>query len=229
MKPIRFRTSQQPDMVSVEALHNVEPQHPHIHRVDMPYRLTSTWQDLGCEFGTWERNGLPLAWAVFLPPWWNLDFGIYPNLLGSELLYEIFSWGVAEMQGYAARSGEDFWGSVEFFEDAPGVGQTIKVLESLGFQPFRWSTVRLEMELTETPIQPELPDGFSVRPLRGMSEVGGYVHLQRAAFGSEKMTADWRKILVDHVSLNEAAIALSSQTGFKQRHNALRHYLDVNP
>lgn len=31
-----------------------------------------------------------------------------------------------------------------------------------------------------------------------------------------------RKILVDHVSLNEAAIALSLQTGFKQTNNALR-------
>jgi ribosomal protein S18 acetylase RimI-like enzyme len=156
------------------------------------------------------------------------------------------------------------------------------------------------MELTKAPKRPELPRGFSVRPLRGISEVELYVSLQRAAFESEKMTVDWRtrtlehpayvpeidlvvvdpqdqpvgfcvcwlrdgvgqieplgvhpdyqgmglgraleaaalglmwqhgarKILVDHVSLNESAIALSTQTGFKQRHNALRYYIDMQP
>jgi ribosomal protein S18 acetylase RimI-like enzyme len=38
---------------------------------------------------------------------------------------------------------------------------------------------------------------------------------------------DARLIKVDHVSLNENAIALSKKTGFRQSQNALRYYVDV--
>ena len=300
MKSTRFRTTRQPDFETMEALFNADTQNPHIHRVDMPYRQTSTWQDLGCKYGIWENDNGTGAWAVYLSPWWNLDFAIHPSLLGSGFLKEIFTWGAAEMQMFATRSGEGFWGSVEFFEDMQGVDQTIKVLEDLGFQPFNWSTVRLEKDLAESPPLPDLPNGYAIRPLRGLAEVDAYVRLHQAAFGSDKMTRDWRerslkhpfyrpeidlvvvnpddqpvgfcvcwvldgigqieplgvhpdyqgmglgraleaaalgvmweqgakKIRVDHVSLNEAAIALSLQTGFKQHHNALRYYLDVQP
>jgi len=37
-----------------------------------------------------------------------------------------------------------------------------------------------------------------------------------------------RTLLVDHVSLNEKAIGLSLQTGFKQINNAHRFYIDVD-
>lgn len=74
------------------------------------------------------------------------------------------------MQAYATSCGEDFWGSMEFFEDSPEVDQTVKVLEELGFQPFSWSTVRLEKELTVTPPQPDLPKKFAIRPLHGITE-----------------------------------------------------------
>jgi ribosomal protein S18 acetylase RimI-like enzyme len=38
-----------------------------------------------------------------------------------------------------------------------------------------------------------------------------------------------RSVYVDHVSLNEKAIALSLQIGFKQINNALRFFIDVHP
>ena len=38
-----------------------------------------------------------------------------------------------------------------------------------------------------------------------------------------------RFVYVDHVSLNERAIALSLQTGFKKVNNALRFYIEVTP
>ena len=37
-----------------------------------------------------------------------------------------------------------------------------------------------------------LPDGFTIRPLAGIDEVGNYVALHRASFGSENMTVEWR-------------------------------------
>ena len=45
------------------------------------------------------------------------------------------------------------------------------------------------------------------------------------------MRAMWdcgaKRVQVDHVSLNEAAIGLSLKTGFKQINNARRFYIDV--
>ena len=38
----------------------------------------------------------------------------------------------------------------------------------------------------------ELPSGFTLRPLRGQSEVGAYVDLHRSVFNSDSMTEAWR-------------------------------------
>jgi hypothetical protein len=45
MKPITFTTTTNPNLEQLHSLLNADPQHPHIHRIDMPYRLTSTWQE----------------------------------------------------------------------------------------------------------------------------------------------------------------------------------------
>jgi len=37
-----------------------------------------------------------------------------------------------------------------------------------------------------------------------------------------------RWVYLDHVSLNEKAIALSLKTGFRQINNALRYYIDTD-
>jgi GNAT superfamily N-acetyltransferase len=264
----------------------------------MPYRLTSTWQDQGCELGIWEKDDQLLAWAVFQPAWWNLDYALHPSAQGSALEAELLAWGQDQMKRYARRAGEQFYGSVEFFEDAPQAGQRVNYLERLGFQKFDWSIIRFAIDLQQDLPQPQLPAGFTIRPLRGRGEVGAYVSLHRAAFGSEKMTTAWRMRTldhpayrpeidlvvvgpedqpvgfcigwlwqdigqieplgvhpayqgkglgraleltalhtlrqhgarwgyVDHVSLNEKAIALSLQTGFKPLNNALRYFIDL--
>ncbi|MCP5094176.1 MAG: GNAT family N-acetyltransferase [Chloroflexi bacterium] len=298
MNQIRFRTTINPDFERLQLLLNQDI-HPHIHLIDMPYRLTATWQDLGCEIGLWEKEGELLAWAVFQPPWWNLDYALHASLRGSGLESEIFAWGQDQMKSYAQRTGDEFYGSVEFFADTPDAQKTIVHLEKLGFQKFDWSIFRYTLDLAAQDLRlPQPPDGFHVRPLKGASEVNTYVELHRAVFNSDKMTVPWRKRMlnhpaynpkldlvivnsadepvgfcicwmwgtdgqiepigihpayqgkglgraleltalqtlrhygvrtmhVDHTSFNEAAIALSQQTGFKQQNNALRYYIEV--
>lgn len=298
MSTTRLSTVKRIDYVQLQALLNADPHHPHIHIVDMPYRLTSTWQDSNCEMGVWKVKGDIFVWAVFQPPWWNCDYAIHPSERGSPLEQEVFSWGKDQIMGYAKRSGEAFYGSIELFEDSPKVQQTIDSLEALGFEAFDWSTVRFELDLHQEFPKPQLPDGFTIRPLRGKAEVENYVGLHRAVFGSDKMTIDWRlrtlehpayrpemdlvivspedklvgfcicwmwqgtgqieplgihpefqgqglgKALelaafhtlkaqgartacVDHVSLNEEAIALSLSTGFRQTNNVLRYFINA--
>jgi len=76
----------------LDDLLNVDPEHPHIHIVDMPYRITSTWQDHACEPGIWGKEGQAVARAIFQPAWWNLDYagqieplGIHPDHQGMGL------------------------------------------------------------------------------------------------------------------------------------------------
>jgi mycothiol synthase len=249
--------------------------------------------------GIWEKGGETAAWAVFQPPWWNLDYAIHPSERGSCLEQEVLAWGKEQIMGYARRTGEDFDGSVEIFKDTPNVERTIEHLASLGFEKFDWSIIRFEQDLNQELPLPQLPDGFSIRPLRGKTEVEAYVRLHRAAFGSDHMTTAWRMRMlehpayrpdidlvavdakdrlvgfcgcwiwqgvgqiepmgvhpdyqakglgralelaalqalrnagarymhVDHVSVNEAAIALSQKTGFRQINNAVRYFVKTN-
>jgi ribosomal protein S18 acetylase RimI-like enzyme len=164
----------------------------------MPFRQTSTWQDHDCEIGFWEKGDELLAWGVFQPAWWNLDYAIQPSERGSILETEIFAWGVEQMMAYSRRTGEDFYGSVEFYEDTPSAERTIESLESLGFEKFDWSTIHFEIELHQEFPQPQLPDGFRIRPFGGEIEVDDYVDLHRAAFGSDKMTKAWRMRTLEH-------------------------------
>jgi ribosomal protein S18 acetylase RimI-like enzyme len=299
MSKTRFITTKSLDVNHLQTLLNADPVHPHIHIVDMPYRLASTWQDSDCEIGIWKNDEVILAWALFQPPWWNLDYAIHPSERGSILEGEVFAWGKDQIVGYAKRTGDKFYGSIEFFEDSPNAEQTISHLGTLGFEKFDWSTVRFEIDLRQDLPQPQLPEGFMIRPLRGVAEVEDYVRLHRVAFGSDKMTVDWRLrtlehpayrpeidlvivnpdgrlvgfcicwmwgdrshieplgihpefqgqglgraleltaiqavrdqgtrfMVVDHVSLNEKAIALSLKTGFRQtNNNALRYFIDT--
>lgn len=193
-----MKTVKRYDYKQLDALLNSDPDHPHIHLVDMPYRMTSTWQDHGGELGIWERANQVVAWAVFQPAWWNLDFAVHSSLQGTELEQEIFLWGKEQMATYSKQTGEDFWGSVELFEATPTTPQTIKNLEAVGFAPFDWAMIRFELDLFQELAQVQLPAGYKIRPLRGMSEMESYVQLHQTAFGSKRMTTEWRTRTLQH-------------------------------
>ena len=148
--------------------------------------------------GLWEENGELSAWAVFQPAWWNLDYALLPALRGSSLEMELLTWGKAQMKSYAQQSGNKFYGSVELFADTPRIEQTVETLTQLGFQRFDWSIVRLQIDLAQNLSEPQLPAGFTVRPLRGHAEVEAYVSLHRAAFDSKRMTKVWRRRILEH-------------------------------
>ncbi len=288
------------DVTRLQATLDKQVMPEHIHQVDMPYRLTSTWQDQGCEIATWMVEDRALAWAVFQPAWWNLDYGVHASVHGSLLERDVFAWGKAQMQAYAKRASVSFFGSVELSEQTPDLAQSIEHLTALGFQKFDWHTTRFALDLDRDLPEPDLPAGLAIRPLRGKQEADAYARLHRAAFDSDMMTTTWRlrtlrhpayrpeidlvivdaddspvafcicwlwgtvgqieplgvhpdyqdrglgrtlelyalrslrnhgakSAFVDHVSLNEKAIALSLQTGFKQVYNALRFYVEASP
>lgn len=198
MKHIRFSTTTNPDYERLQNLVDQGSDDPHIHAIDMPYRLTSTWQEQGGEIGLWEKDGELVAWAVFQPPWFNVDYAMHPSVHGSLLEMEIFSWGKEQMSKYANHTGSQFYGSFEFASDAPHAQTIKKHLEAQGFQPFDWSIIQFTLDLKQSLPLPQLMSGFEIRPLRGISEAQVYVDLHCAAFDSDKMTLSWRERTLTH-------------------------------
>lgn len=181
-------------MVRLQTLLDVDPNHPHVHRIDMPFRLTSNWQDKGCEIGIWQAEEKLLAWAVFQPPWSNFDYALQPSEWGSSLEEEILIWGKQQIQAYLEQTGQEGYKCVEFFEDRPKAEQTVYYMEQLEFKELDWSIPRFAIDLNQDLPQPLLPTGFSIRPFQGKSEVDAYVKLFHAVFAPEGlgMIADWR-------------------------------------
>ncbi len=68
---------------------------------------------------------------------------------------------------------------------------TIALLEELGFVRQPGETVHLERSLAVPIPKPELPGGFSIRPLDGEAEAAEWVRLHRASHGTENMTVEY--------------------------------------
>lgn len=194
----RFRTTTNPDYERLQVLLHQGADDRHLHAIDMPYRLTSTWQDSGCEIGLWEKNSKLIAWAVFQPPWFNVDYVMHPLAQGTPLEMEIFAWGKEQMRQYANRTGYKFFGSFEFADNTPQAAQTKANLIAQGFQPFSWSIRQFQLDLEQMLPLPQLSGEFRIRPLRGQAEVQAYVDLHRAAFESDNMIQSWRQRILTH-------------------------------
>ncbi|NSW52514.1 MAG: GNAT family N-acetyltransferase [Anaerolineae bacterium] len=192
MTAIQFRTTTTLDREPIHTLWESDPAHPHIHLVDMPFRVTSTWQDRDCVAGIWEKAGQVIAYALFQPPWGVLDFAIHPAEQGAALESEVFAWGKAQMTAHAQRSGADFEGVIEFYQDAPQAEHMSAALLALGFLPQDWSVIRFSLDVNRAFPQPQLPEGYCVRPFRGEAEAENYVRLVDAVFGPHWLTREWR-------------------------------------
>lgn len=163
--------------------------HPtgHLHVVDLPYRLASWSLDDSRNTCLWkDADGNLLGWAVLQIPWATLDLGQHPNA-GLEI--EMLRWGVARAQAWAREHKREFTLYQSILKNQV---EAQNWLSNNGFTPTDWQTLHLTRPLGDDVPAPQLPDGFTLRPLRGEAEVGDYVALHRAAFDTNNMTVDWR-------------------------------------
>ena len=165
----------------------------HLNVVDLPYRLSSWALNVSENVCLWEDEaGNLVAWAMVRTPWLSLDYALRPD--ANDLEDDIVSWAVERCQSIADEQGEKF---PLFVRVRPERSSLIAILENHGFQRNDWSLVHLTCTMARALPQPHFPTGFSVRPLRGLSEVSDYVVLHRAAFGSTSMTVEWRARTLD--------------------------------
>ena len=180
------------------ALAHTRPE-DNLHVVDLPYRLSSEAFDTPENVGLWvDEAGDLAAWAVLQSPFWAIDSAVHPDA-PDDMHRRLLAW--ADERARAARgtpSGHPMW-FVNVFQRQE---KRRHDLEAAGFADQGdvgenpWSKVFLKRPAGPVPA-PVLPEGFSIRPLVGVSELAAYVALHQAAFGSEAMTEPWRRRVIE--------------------------------
>jgi mycothiol synthase len=165
----------------------------HVHVVDLPYRLSS-WGWSPAQTMSWSTaDGELHAWACLQTPFWSLDFAVHPDA-PPALTGEVLAWADARADAVSSTAyGRPMWFAFAF-SDQHGV---IAALEAAGFEvqtdaADAWSMVLMRHAPHSPGPQPDLPQGFTVRSLRGQVDLGAYVDLHRSVFNSDSMTEDWR-------------------------------------
>ena len=163
---------------------------------DLPWRFTSWALDFPDNVGLWvDGNGHLLGWAVMQTPFWTIDYALHPQA-DPVLHREILAWADDRAQKIVdSASGRPVW----FVNVFTSQTQRIADLEAAGFASQSdvgensWTKVLVQRP-DGLAVQPTfLPDGFTIRPLAGESEVAGYVSLHQDTFESKSMTAEWRQ------------------------------------
>lgn len=72
----------------------------------------------------------------------------------------------------------------------------LEMLERFGFLRQAETSLLMSCPLIPPIPDPQLPPGFSIRPLDGLAELENYVNLHRAAFGTDNMTLDYRRSIM---------------------------------
>ncbi len=73
----------------------------------------------------------------------------------------------------------------------------IEILEQHGFVRQPIHSLHLECSLSNQIPVPEIPSGFTIRPSKGLDEAEEWVHLHRAAWGTEHMTIEERTAILN--------------------------------
>ena len=119
----------------------------------------------------------------------GLIFEIAPGLKDHELENQVLAWAEASIQSAVpAPVGTFLLESNSSSDDLERIG----LLERLGFERLQGGAFHLERPLAGPIAQPQLPEGFMIRPIRGEQEAEDWVRLHRAALGTQVMTTEYK-------------------------------------
>jgi ribosomal protein S18 acetylase RimI-like enzyme len=139
----------------------------------------------------WFDSGQPIGWAYVDDShnlYWELEKQ-YTEPIGAEMV----AWGVdcicktlaaGETSTLDASCREDFKERLDF-------------LSRHGFRQTEVVTVHMKQNLFKPIPDPELPQGFQIRSVRGIEEAEAIASTHRAAFGTEYMTTENRLVIMN--------------------------------
>jgi mycothiol synthase len=166
------------------------------HVIDLPWRLSSPALYTGRDARFWEdEHGVLVGFATWQLWWAVLDYFIRPGVNAREVEDAIFDWAAHRFKELDQERGRalPYW--VEYRDD--DVERKV-IAERHGFTlDDDFFYVQMQRPLDTALSEPAVPQGFSIRPLRGEQEVAAYAELHRTAFQSTSMTPEWRRRTLD--------------------------------
>lgn len=138
----------------------------------------------------WFDGSQPIGWAYvdeFNNLRWELDTQ-YEEMTGPQII----EWGVACVQKTLTHGGSTTL-DASCRED---YAARIAFLKQFGFQQTEDTTIRMRRNLSKLIPQSKLPQGFTIRSIAGIQEAEAVAGMHRAAFGTEYMTAEKRRIIM---------------------------------
>jgi ribosomal protein S18 acetylase RimI-like enzyme len=161
-----------------------------LHLADLPWRFNSPALSIPNQTRLWEdAAGELLAWA-FLSTWNCIDDFVRSRPHADLLVESILDWAVDCQRQQALATGEKPSLYATSRSDDP---ERIAHLERHHFIRDGWHTVHLARELRATIPDQVLPPGFTIRSFDGGRDIDAYVAMHRTAFGTNRMTAAWRR------------------------------------
>lgn len=158
-------------------------------KVDIEENLAS--EEIRANTRLWFDEGQPIAWAYvdeFNNLRWEID-GQYGERIGAEIV----EWGEACIRKKLANR-ETSTLDASCRED---YAERISFLKGQGFHQTQDTTIYMTRPLSEPIPEPELPQGFVIRPIKGVEEAEAVASTHRAAFGTEYMTTENRLAIMN--------------------------------
>ena len=141
----------------------------------------------------WEDDRRQLVGFAYVSQYQNLVDVFEAGEFTPAIETEMVDWAVTAMQRRNQESGKTETLDASALEsDLP----RLAFLERHGFQRQAESSILMACPLDQPIPEPQLPPGFTIRPLRGETEIEAYVALHRAAFGTGNMTVEYRRTIM---------------------------------
>lgn len=138
----------------------------------------------------WEDTANTLlAFGIIDTTFSNLYYFVHPDNQDNSLASDIIAWAVEQMRMIGLQQNKQVSLDASCRENDT---HSKTLLEQHCFLRQPEQTLRMERPLIEPVPAPQLPQGWTIRPLAGEQEVEAYVALHRAAFGTNHMTVEHR-------------------------------------
>ena len=141
----------------------------------------------------WENSRRQLVGFAYVSQYQNLVDVFEAGEFTPAIETEMVDWAVTAMQRRNQESGKTETLDASALEsDLP----RLAFLERHGFQRQAESSILMACPLDQPIPAPQLPPGFSIRPMSGEAEIEAYVALHRAAFGTGNITDENRRTIM---------------------------------
>jgi ribosomal protein S18 acetylase RimI-like enzyme len=141
----------------------------------------------------WENDGGQLVGFAYVSRYQNLVDVFDAREITPALESELIAWAVSAVQRRNQEKGE----TQTLDASSPEEDRARQAfLERFGFKQQEETSLLLARSIDASLPAPQLPPGFTIRPMGGAAEVEVYVALHQAAFGTQMMTVEYRRTIM---------------------------------